>query len=456
MLQVVQIEQLEGLEGILSPRPSRQRSHKILVAVLFGTMAVFSAFPIANHLFRPAGENKDYDIWYKAGRIALEGNDLYTPREQTGQRVLEFMYPPAAAIFLAPLTALGKLPFLLSLDVLNSLSWMASLFLAVRLAENMGLRRTMALYVFPAACTVAYVYDAYLLGQPNLMLLACMLAAFVALQQKKDWTAGGLLAFATACKAFPLLSLGYLVYRRHWRAAFAMFVFLALFLFVLPATVRGIGRTARELQTWTGRMLLHYDNNGIAQRPGTSYEWKNASLLAITHRLLRHVPAELPDNDDPVYVNIAELDFRFVSGVAVVSAAIVCLACVLVLPSQPLRTKATDAIEFAMLLVLITILSPISWFYYGVWLLYPFAVVAQFIRSLPKESVTKKIAVAGLAVCLLLLNAVFPCLGAVRAVGMPIFAYLLLLLELGWILWLTQSNPTRSWRISDRLQVAAR
>jgi hypothetical protein len=223
-----------------------------------------------------------------------------------------------------------------------------------------------------------------------------------------------------------------------------MVAFLALLLFVLPATVRGIGRTARELQTWSGGMLLHYDHNSIAQRPGTSYEWKNASLLAITHRLLRHVPAELPDNDAPVYVNIADLDFRYVSRVAVVLAAVLCLACVILSPSHLLRTRATDAIEFAMLLVLITILSPISWFYYGVWLLYPFTVVTQFICSLPKASVTKKTAVAGLTVCLLLLNAVFPYLGAVRAVGMPFFGYLLLLLELGWILWLTQSGGCRT------------
>jgi hypothetical protein len=444
VLEVVQIGQVEGVEGIFLPRPPRQLPRKILFILLFGTMAAFSAFPIANHLFRPAGENKDYDIWYKAGRIVLEGNDLYTAREQSGQRVFEFMYPPAAAIFLAPLTALGKLPFLVSLDLVNSLSWIVCLYLAVRLAESMGARASIALYVFPAVCTVAYVYDAYLLGQPNLMLLACLLAAFVALQQKKERTAGALLAFATACKAFPLLTLGYLVYRRHWRAACAMVAFLALLMVVLPATVRGVSRTARELQTWTGGMLLHYDNDSIAQRPGTSYEWKNASLLAITHRLLRHVPAELPDNGDPVYVNIADRSFRDVSRVAVVLAAVLCLACVFLSPAQLMRTKATDAIEFAMLLVLITILSPISWFYYGVWLLYPFTVVAQFIRSLPKASMTKKTAVAGIAVCLLLLNAVFPCLGTVRAIGTPFFGYVLLLLELGWILWLTKTSTTRT------------
>ena len=430
-------------------------------------MAGFSAIPVVNQLTRPVGDNKDYDIWYKAGRHVLESESIYSTREQTGRRVLEFMYPPAAAVFLAPLTALGKIPFILSLDVLNSLSWMASLFLAVRLAENVtgrGFRLPIVdrpavwsaaagpsvqvrALVFPAVCTAAYVYDAYLLGQPNLLLLACLLAAFVALQRKKNWTAGALVAFAATCKAFPVLVVGYFVYRRHWRAAFASLVFLAVFLLVLPAVIRGVDRTARELRTWSGAMLMRYDTNGIAQRPGVTYEWKNASLLAFTHRLLRHVPAELPDKGPPVYVNVADLDFRAVSGVAIGLAGLVGLACVLVSPAHHLRTRATDAIEFAMLLVLITMLSPISWFYYGVWLLYPFAVVGQFIRGLPRGSTTKMLALASLAVCLLALNAVFRWLGPLRDVGMPCLGYIVLLAELAWILRVTLAAP--------RLRVAA-
>jgi hypothetical protein len=108
-----------------------------------------------------------------------------------------------------------------------------------------------------------------------------------------------------------------------------------------------------------------------------------------------------------------------------------------------------------MLLVLITVLSPISWFYYGVWLLYPFAIVAQFIGSLPQASVTKIIAIAGLAVCLLLLNAVLPCFGPVRAIGMPFFGYLLLLIELGWILRRASARLPEGWRSTLDEQIDA-
>jgi hypothetical protein len=242
------------------------------------------------------------------------------------------------------------------------------------------------------------------------------------------------LAFATACKAFPALSLGYLVYRRQWRAAVAMVAFLGLFLVVLPAPVRGVNRTISELRTWAGGMLFRYDGTSIAQRPAVSYEWKNASLLAVTHRLLRPVAADESESDHPVYVNIADLSFRLVSSIALALALGLCAACVVSWPPQKLRTSATDAVEFAMLLVLITMFSPISWFYYGVWLLYPFAVVGNFIATLPRGLRSRKITIAGLAATLLLLNAVFPFLGSIRAVGLPFFGYLLLLIGLAFIL----------------------
>jgi hypothetical protein len=443
-IQVIDVAPIAIVDPPLALPAYRGFTRQALVALLVVLMVGFSLIPIANHLFHPPGDNKDYDIWFKAGREVLEGQNLYSARELAGKRVFEFMYPPAAAVFLAPLTAFGKLPFLVFLDAINSLSWIVSLLLAVLLAEfacgGAGARATLATFVLPAVWTVAYVYDAYLLGQPNLMLLACLLAAFVALLSKKDWTAGALFAFATACKAFPALALGYLVYRRRWRAAGAMVVFLVLFTVVLPAPVRGVGRTVQELKTWVGGMLLHYDDTSIAQRPGTSYEWKNASLLATAHRLLRHVPAEHPDDVNPVYVNVADLDFHVVSGISFCVAIGLCLACVLLSPRYRMRTMATDAIELAMLLVLITVLSPISWFYYGVWLLYPFAVVTQTIAGLPKASATKHVAIGGLAVCLLLLNAVIPQLGTLRAVGWPFFGYLLLLIELGWCLRLARSR----------------
>jgi hypothetical protein len=39
-------------------------------------------------------------------------------------------------------------------------------------------------------------------------------------------------------------------------------------------------------------MLFTYNAKGIAQRPFRSYSYKNQSIMALTHRFLRDVPAD--------------------------------------------------------------------------------------------------------------------------------------------------------------------
>ena len=60
-------------------------------------------------------------------------------------------------------------------------------------------------------------------------------------------------ALATAIKVFPVAVLPYLVWRRHWAAAASMVVFLGVFLFVVPAPIRGFERNVAELKTWYQR-----------------------------------------------------------------------------------------------------------------------------------------------------------------------------------------------------------
>ena len=43
---------------------------------------------------------------------------------------------------------------------------------------------------------------------------------------------------------------------------------------------------------WSKGMLFTYNTNGIAQRPFRSYSYKNQSIMALAHRLLRDMPAD--------------------------------------------------------------------------------------------------------------------------------------------------------------------
>ena len=89
-----------------------------MLALLAALMIAFSIAPVSNN-FR-GRKNKDYDLWYRTGRIVLDGGDIY-PKER---RLFPFMYPPAAAAMLAVASAVGDHPFVVLLTATNSAAWL--------------------------------------------------------------------------------------------------------------------------------------------------------------------------------------------------------------------------------------------------------------------------------------------------------------------------------------------
>lgn len=255
---------------------------------LIGAMVVFSAFPIANQLLELS--TKDYGLWYQVGIAVRQGFDIY-PRPETG-RLFPFMYPPSAAAMLAWVSFLGSFGTLLAMVIVNSLSWLACILLSVWLASGTIARRKPLVLIVPSLSTVVLIYNIYLLGQPNLLLLALLLATFACLRLKRELSAGVFLATAAAIKAFPILALGYLVYRRMWKATLATCVALAAWILIAPLPFRTPGQVADDLVVWSQGMVFTYNSYGIAQRPFRSYSYKNQSIMALTHRLLRDVPAD--------------------------------------------------------------------------------------------------------------------------------------------------------------------
>jgi alpha-1,2-mannosyltransferase len=253
-----------------------------------GAILVFSAVPLINQLLGLS--TKDYGLWYQVGLAVRQGLDIY-PRPETG-RLFPFMYPPSAAAMLAPLSLLGSTGTLLVLVLATSASWLASIALSIRLAASPGTRRHPLLAIVPSLSVIVLIYNIYLLGQPNLLLLALLLGAFACLRLGWHVVAGGLVATAAAIKAFPLMVLGYLVYRRMWSASVATFAVLAAWLLVAPLPFRTPAQAVDDLVVWSRGMVFTYNTYGIAQRPFRSYSYKNQSIMGLAHRLLRDVPAD--------------------------------------------------------------------------------------------------------------------------------------------------------------------
>src|SRR5438132_12695225 len=330
---------------------------------------VFSALPILRYL---RGHSIfDYELWHATGKHVLAGDEIYFFR--AGK--YDFMYPPPCALFLAGASLLGQGGLIFLLVAINSVAWFYSAKLSAVLAGGNRGTTNPWLYLIPSLLAIVYIWSSYHLGQPNLVLLALMLGAFVALGAEREIVAGGLIAVAAAIKAFPVLAIVYLVYRRYWTAAASLVATLVFLLLILPAPFRGFELAWPDLEKWSSGMLK-YSEVTVGQRPMRSYTWKNQSLIGVSNRLLRHVDADAASAPpQPVYVNFADLKFSVVNAIIMSVALALGILFMGVMPHRAMRTAESDGIEFSLLLLLMLMLTPLSFGYFYSWLMLPFAVV---------------------------------------------------------------------------------
>jgi Glycosyltransferase family 87 len=355
----------------LDRRLNSPAGFRVLVVIFVAMAIAFSAVPLL-HYFR-GRSILDYKLWYDIGKHVLAGDEIFFFRHGK----YDFMYPPSCALFLAGASLLGQAGLILLLVAINSVAWFCSAQLAAILSAGQRQVKDAWLYLVPSLPAIIYIWSSYHLGQPSLVLLALMLGAFVALRAQREVSAGALIALAAAIKAFPVIAIIYLIYRRYWNAALSVVVTLTFLLLILPAPFRGFERAWCDLEKWSSGMLK-YDAAAVAQRPMRSYTWKNQSLVSVSNRLLRHVDADGASAPHmPIYVNLVDLKFRTVNAIIIGVALALGILFITVMPQRGTRTSESDAIEFALLLLIMLMITPLSFGYFFSWLMLPFAVITQ-------------------------------------------------------------------------------
>jgi hypothetical protein len=367
--------------GVLDRRFNSPVALRALIWAFVVTATVFSMLPLLRDL---RGHSIfDYELWYATGKHVLADDEIYFFR--AGK--YDFMYPPPCALFLAAASLLGQGGLIFLLVAINSAAWFCCAKLDAVLARGDRGKTNPGLYLIPSLLVIVYIWSSYHLGQPNLVLLALMLGSFVALRAKREIVGGGLIAVAAAIKAFPVLAIIYLVYRHYWKAAASLVAMLVFLLLILPAPFRGFERAWRDLEKWSAGMLK-YSEVSVAQRPMRSYTWKNQSLVGVTNRLLRNVDADAASAaHQPVYVNFADLKFPVVNAIIIGVALALGILFIAAMPQRGARTAETDAIEFALLLLLMLMITPLSFGYFYSWLMLPFAVITQRVLAEKGSSV---------------------------------------------------------------------
>ena len=375
----------------------------------------------------PSRGNKDYPLWYDTGRVVVEDAALSARHGSPWllyptdpDKYFPFMYPPFAALLLGLLSLLGPAGMTIALVALNAISFAVAIELSVKLVAGPG-EDTLWLRLIPSAISLFFVHDMFLLGQPNLGLLALVLGGLMLTRKGYGCWGGFLLALATAIKAFPVVAIVYLLWRREWKASISMLAFVLAFFILVPGLVRGFERSATELKIWSNGMLFTHGEGGIGQRPGLSTCWKNQSIFGLAPRLLGTAPmngeeilefdrdeaikaeidkklADNPADEErqkllgelrriaerwavdpgrPVYLSPFRLDHRTVTWITIGLCGLLGLSFIAAMPKPERRTPATDAAEFGMLILLMLIGTPYAYGYYFVWLLTPLTVIAH-------------------------------------------------------------------------------
>jgi len=357
--------------------------HTLLILFVAANL-ILCALPLVPQLFGH-GKGKDYPLWYHVGRLVLTGGDLY-PK---GGGYFGFLYPPLAAVLLTPFSLFGPAFSILCIDLVNVASWLAAVKLSERLTGGAA-KQAWWVVALPSVLALPFIWDMYDLGQPNLMLLAMVLGGLALLRDQQEWSAGAMFAAAAALKAFPVAIFPYLIWRRRWRAAASMAVLTAAFLLLVPAPFRGLERNTAEVERWASGMVFSASEKGFGQRPEQNWGWKNNSIIAVTHRYVRPINAEAEKPDaKPLYVNFLNLSYDQANLVLAVVCGLVGLGFVVALPPQKRRTPASDAAEYALLIALMTIASPLARAYYFVWLLFPFTLLVYRAAADPDPKVRK-------------------------------------------------------------------
>lgn len=415
------------------------------------TNLILAAFPISTQL--KGSGNKDYPLWYDVGQWVLHGEDLYL---RNADDPFPFLYPPFAAIFLAIPSSLGKMGSVLVLVLLNAVSWYAAVRLSIRLVAGTE-RIHWTLWGWPSVVCLWGVYEMFFVGQPNLFLLALMLGGLVCLRENRGGWAGVLFALATAIKAFPIVVICYLLWRRYWLAAGSMVLGLIVFLVLVPAPIRGFERNLTDLQTWFEGMFLRHGDDGFSQRPEQALGWKNQSLLAVGHRFLRPVDADgdAVELGPPVRVNVLNLDFKQVTVVIAGIAALIGLAYLVAMPPMRRRTPDSDTAETAILISLMIIASPIAYTYYFVWLLYPVTLLIHHGMTGPDRTV-RWVSWGTLTLTMLLLAIGTPNdrPHVIQAWGNAFWAIVVLVIGLTWLMRRTASRAASEGDLVEGLRAS--
>jgi alpha-1,2-mannosyltransferase len=298
-------------------------THYRLLLVVVPLLTIHLAFA----LHRRTLHSGDFDVSREFGRRFVAGERLY-------EHGLHFPYPPAAAMLFAPLALLPPAAGFLAR---YAAACAALAFVLATLAGTVG-RAQLGKRAPEVAAFALVLASHYLIRDlddagPHLILLAILVAAAALISRGRDVAAAACLGLAAAAKPTAALFIPVLLWKRAWRAAAAAAVATVLWA-ALPALWMGIPSWAAHVLDWARTAIVWTSGEGAALYAASV---RNQGLAATIGRF--GVP--------PLLASLAPV--------------LLVAAC---LPALRPHGRLADPrwhVDAAAVMVLATLVSPITW-----------------------------------------------------------------------------------------------
>lgn len=158
----------------------------------------------------------DFGSYYTWAVMAAAGTDPYSTARvdaaarQLGVAAMRANYPPSFIFLTMPL---ARVPPARAFWIWSAVNLAALIAAAWLLAQGDGAMFALVVFFGPAS-------DSLFWGQPEAVILLCLVLARRALDSGRDWLAGLSVGFASLLKLYPIFLLGYFLFRRRRDALF--------------------------------------------------------------------------------------------------------------------------------------------------------------------------------------------------------------------------------------------
>lgn len=179
----------------------------------------------------------DFNLFLSASRDLVNQGNIYQIRYN---QWYHYYYDIIFALFLVPFT---WLPY----SIANALWLILNVFFIYRLwriisgwipIDNLSKRMQTAFIILSFVFIFRFIRDNFHLGQVTIFILYLSIEGIYLIRNNKRIAGSLLIAIGINIKIFPLALIPYLIYRKEWRSALIIILFIGLLIF-LPAFVIG-------------------------------------------------------------------------------------------------------------------------------------------------------------------------------------------------------------------------